>query len=96
MQPGEVRGPVQTDFGWHVLQLRELKQGEQVDFEQVREELAREQAQADRERAFSELTGRLTDLVYQNPSSLAPAAAARRPQPPPYEFFFSSRRRHTR
>ena len=74
MQPGEVRGPVQTDFGWHVLQLRELKQGEQVDFEQVREELAREQAQADRERAFSELTGRLTDLVYQNPSSLAPAA----------------------
>ena len=74
MQPGEVRGPVQTDFGWHVLQLRELKQGEQVEFEQVREELAREQAQADRERAFSELTGRLTDLVYQNPSSLAPAA----------------------
>lgn len=74
MQSGEVRGPVQTDFGWHVLQLRELKQGAQVDFEQVRDELAREQAQADRERAFSELTGRLTDLVYQNPSTLAPAA----------------------
>jgi len=74
MQPGEVRGPVQTDFGWHVLQLRELKQGAQVGFEQVREELAREQAQADRERAYSELTGRLTDLVYQNPSALAPAA----------------------
>ena len=74
MQPGEVRGPVQTDFGWHVLQLREVKQGSQVAFEQVRDELAREQAQADRERAFSDLTGRLTDLVYQNPSSLAPAA----------------------
>ncbi len=75
MQAGEVRGPVQTDFGYHVLQLRELKQGAQVDFEQVREELAREQAQADRERGFSDLVGRLTDLVYQNPSSLAPAAA---------------------
>jgi peptidyl-prolyl cis-trans isomerase D len=74
MQPGEVRGPVQTDFGYHVLQLRELKQGAQVGFEQAREELAREQAQADRERAFSDLSGRLTDLVYQNPSSLAPAA----------------------
>jgi peptidyl-prolyl cis-trans isomerase D len=57
-----------------VLQLREIKQGAQVDFEQAREELAREQAQADRERAFSDLTGRLTDLVYQNPSTLAPAA----------------------
>src|SRR5690606_22264167 len=43
-------------------------------FEEVRDELAREQAQADRERAFSDLTGRLTDLVYQNPSSLEPAA----------------------
>ncbi|MBO9715357.1 MAG: SurA N-terminal domain-containing protein [Pseudoxanthomonas sp.] len=74
MQAGEVRGPVKTDFGYHVLQLRELKQGAQVGFEQAREELAREQAQADRERAFSDLTGRLTDLVYQNPSSLAPAA----------------------
>ncbi|WP_024870031.1 peptidylprolyl isomerase [Pseudoxanthomonas suwonensis] len=76
MQPGEVRGPVQTDFGYHVLQLRELKQGAQASFEQVRAELEREQAQADRERAFSELAGRLTDLVYQNPSTLAPAAEA--------------------
>ena len=74
MQPGEVRGPVKTDFGFHVLQLRELKQGAQVPFEQAREELAREQAQADRERAFSDLTGRLTDLAFQNPSSLAAAA----------------------
>jgi len=76
MQPGEVRGPVKTDFGYHVLQLREVRSGEQVPFEQAREELAREQAQADRERAYSELTGRLTDLVYQNPSSLEPAARA--------------------
>lgn len=74
MQAGEVRGPVKTDFGWHVLQLREVQEGAGVPFEQAREELAREQAQADRERAFSELSGRLTDLVYQNPSSLEPAA----------------------
>ena len=74
MQAGEVRGPVQTDFGYHVLQLREVRTGAQVPFEQAREELAREQAQADRERAYSELTGRLTDLIYQNPSTLEPAA----------------------
>lgn len=74
MQAGEVRGPVKTDFGWHVLQLREVQEGAGVPFEQARAELVREQAQADRERAYSELTGRLTDLVYQNPSSLEPAA----------------------
>ena len=74
MKAGEVVGPVQTDFGYHVLQLREVSGGAQVPFEQAREELAREQATADRERAYSALTGRLTDLIYQNPSSLEPAA----------------------
>ncbi|TWH15208.1 peptidyl-prolyl cis-trans isomerase D [Pseudoxanthomonas taiwanensis J19] len=74
MQAGEVRGPVKTDFGWHVLQLREVKEGAARPFEEVRDELARELAQAERERAFSELVGRLTDLAYENPSSLEPAA----------------------
>ncbi|MBD9368687.1 peptidyl-prolyl cis-trans isomerase [Xanthomonas sp. XNM01] len=74
MQQGEVRGPVKTDFGYHVLQLREIKTGAQVPFEQAHDELAREQAQADRERAYSELSGRLTDLIYQNPSALEAAA----------------------
>src|SRR5690606_20721000 len=53
---------------------RQVEAGAQEPFEQVREELAREQAQADRERAYSELTGRLTDVIYQNPSTLDSAA----------------------
>lgn len=72
--PGEIAGPVKTDFGWHVIQLRDLQAGAQESFDQVRDALAREQAEADRERAFNELSGRLVDLVYKNPSSLAPAA----------------------
>jgi len=74
MQPGEVRGPVKSDYGWHVIQLREVKTPQQVPFEQVREELAREQVEADREHAFNELTGKLVDLVYKNPTALTPAA----------------------
>jgi peptidyl-prolyl cis-trans isomerase D len=76
MAAGEIRGPVKTDFGWHVLQLREVKAGTQVPFEQAREELAREQGTVDRERAFNDLTGKLVDQVYKNPSALAPAARA--------------------
>ncbi len=75
MQAGEVRGPIKTDFGWHVLQVREVKTGQQVPFEQVREQLAREQAETDRERAFNDLTGKLVDLVYKNPTALTPAAS---------------------
>ncbi len=76
MQLGEIRGPVRTDFGWHVLQLREVKAGQQVPFEQAREALAREVAESDRERAFNELTGTLVDQVLKNPTTLAPAARA--------------------
>ncbi|MFD0738672.1 peptidyl-prolyl cis-trans isomerase [Lysobacter koreensis] len=74
MQAGQISGPVKTDFGWHVIQLREVKAGAQESFEQAREALAREQAEADRDRAFNDVSSRLVDLVYKNPSSLVPAA----------------------
>jgi peptidyl-prolyl cis-trans isomerase D len=74
MQAGGIVGPVKTAFGWHVIQLRDIKAGRQTPFEQVREQLAKEQADADRERAFNDLTGKLVDQVYRNPTSLAPAA----------------------
>ncbi|HEY5805005.1 MAG TPA: peptidyl-prolyl cis-trans isomerase [Lysobacter sp.] len=74
MKAGEISAPVKSEFGWHVIQLRELKTGAQVSFEQVRDALAREQAEADRERAASEFSSRMVDLTLKNPSSLAPAA----------------------
>jgi peptidyl-prolyl cis-trans isomerase D len=74
MKAGEVRGPIKTDFGWHIIQLREVRTPQQVPFEQVREQLVRDQADADREHAFNELTGKLVDLVYKNPTALTPAA----------------------
>lgn len=76
MQAGDVSEPVKTDFGWHVIQLREVRSGKQTSFEDARDELAREQADVDRERAFNELTGKLVDQVLKNPSALAPAARA--------------------
>lgn len=74
MQKGDIVGPVRSDFGWHVIQMRDLKEGRQTPFEQVREQLAKEQVETDRERMFNDLTGKLVDQVYRNPTSLAPAA----------------------
>jgi len=75
MQPGEINGPVKTDFGWHVLYLRELTPGAQVPFESVREELAAQEREALRERQFSDLSGQVVDEIYRNPTSLEAAAA---------------------
>jgi peptidyl-prolyl cis-trans isomerase D len=74
MQPGEIRGPVKSEFGWHVIQLREVKPGKQIPFEQARDQLVREQGDTDREHAFNELIGKLVDQVNKNPTTLAPAA----------------------
>lgn len=74
MQVGDVAGPVETEFGYHVLKLREVQGGQGKAFEEVREQLAAEQRLADEERAFNELSGRLVDLVYKNPTALTPAA----------------------
>ena len=76
LKPGEVSAPVKSEFGWHVIKLREIKAGQQESFEQARDALAREQAEADRERAFNEISGKLMDAVLENPGSLAPAANA--------------------
>ena len=76
MQAGQVSDPVKTDFGYHILQLREIRPGQGKSFEEVRDELAREQAEADGERAYNDLAGRLVNEVLKNPTSLGPAAKA--------------------
>lgn len=42
MKPGEVAGPVKTDFGWHLIQLKETRIAEKPTLDQLRPELAAE------------------------------------------------------
>lgn len=42
MKPGEVAGPVQTDFGWHVVKLVETREAAKPALDEVRDELAAE------------------------------------------------------
>ncbi|MFS8137967.1 MAG: SurA N-terminal domain-containing protein [Thermomonas sp.] len=76
MKSGEVRGPVKSDFGWHIIKVGEIRTGTQRSFEDVRAQLVSELQESERERAYNELSGKLVDQVYKNPSSLEPAAKA--------------------
>ncbi|WP_355582881.1 peptidyl-prolyl cis-trans isomerase [Xanthomonas cannabis] len=74
MKAGDVVGPVKSEFGYHVIQLREVKGGQGKSFEQVRDQLAAEQLKADADKAFADVSGKLVDQVYKNPTALEPAA----------------------
>ena len=76
MQPSAISAPVRTDFGWHVLQLREVDAGEPVAFEDVREQMEKEVSEGDSSRVYNEQVGRVVDEINKNPMSLEPAAAA--------------------
>lgn len=74
MQPGTVSDPVKGADGWHVIQLREVKAETGKPFEEVRADLEREFLEAERERIFSDISGRLVDVVYRDPTTLATAS----------------------
>jgi peptidyl-prolyl cis-trans isomerase D len=66
--------PVQTGFGWHVIQLRDIRESTGMTFEEARPELVREYEEENAARAFLEQADRLVDLVYEDPTTLEGAA----------------------
>jgi peptidyl-prolyl cis-trans isomerase D len=76
MKSGEIRGPVKSDFGWHIIKVGEIHTGTHKPFAEVRAQLEAELQESERERTYNELSGKLVDQVYKNPSSLEPAAKA--------------------
>lgn len=76
LEEGEVSDPVLTDEGYHVIKLVGVKAGAIKTFEEVRGELAKEYLDTEREKRYTELSGKLIDQVYQDQTQLEPAATA--------------------
>ena len=73
---GDVSAPVLGSEGYHIIALNDVRAGKTRTFEEVKPELAREYTDGERERVYSDKAGRLTDLAYEDPSSLETAAKA--------------------
>ncbi len=69
-----ISGPVETGFGWHVIQLRDLRESTGMTFEEARITLVKEYEDDYAARVFLEQADRLVDLVYEDPTTLESAA----------------------
>jgi peptidyl-prolyl cis-trans isomerase D len=76
MQVDEVRGPIESPFGLHIIQLTGIVGGEPPSFEEVRQDLERQIQEQRAERRYYEQAESLTYLTYESPDSLIPAAEA--------------------
>src|SRR5512138_503313 len=76
MSPGEVRGPVKTQFGYHVIKLEEVEAGHERSFEDARAELEAEYRKEQSESLFYEQTQKLGDLAFESLTELDSVATA--------------------
>jgi peptidyl-prolyl cis-trans isomerase D len=76
MKVGEIAGPVQTDFGYHVIQLKSVRGGSAKPFEEVRATIESELKRARAARKFAELAEQFNNIAYEQSDSLKPVAEA--------------------
>ena len=64
MQPGEIRGPVKTQFGYHVLKLENVEAGHQQSFEEARAEVEAEYRKDRAQTGFYDESQKMADAAF--------------------------------
>ena len=62
MEVGELRGPVKTQFGYHIIRLDDKKEGEPVSFEQARDQIKAHLIEQKRQQAYQSRVNQLKIL----------------------------------
>jgi peptidyl-prolyl cis-trans isomerase D len=70
MKPGEIRGPIKTQFGYHVIQLQEIETGKLRSFDDVRPELEAEYRKDRSQTIFYDESQKLADLAFSSLTEL--------------------------
>jgi peptidyl-prolyl cis-trans isomerase D len=76
MTPGEIRGPVKTEFGYHVLKLEEVEAGHAKTFEEARAEIEAEYRSDRSQTLFYDDSQKLADTAFSTLTELDSVAKA--------------------
>jgi len=76
MKQGEIVGPIQTDFGWHIIKLTSIRPGKLQSFDEVKGQIEQDLKRQQATRKFAESADQLQNLVYEQADSLQPVAKA--------------------
>ena len=72
MKDGEISNVVETDFGYHVIQLTAVRGGEVKPFEAVRAEIEGAVRKSMGQKKYAEAAEQFTNTLYEQPDSLQP------------------------
>jgi peptidyl-prolyl cis-trans isomerase D len=75
-QKEEIVGPVETDFGFHIIRVTDIKPEKVKSLEEARPEIEGEMKKAEANAKFADVSQKVTDIVFTQPNELGPAAQA--------------------
>lgn len=74
LKAGEISELVETEFGFHIIRVVDIKQPKQKSFEEMKPELTAELKKQQLQKKYAEAAEQFTNTVYEQPDSLQPAA----------------------
>lgn len=76
LEPGTVSEPVRTEFGYHLIQVTDVRGGSGADFDAVRDRVEASYRAFEAESLYFDYAERLAETAYEHSDSLVPAAEA--------------------